>query len=974
MNNNISYTYIFICTYQLYFLFEQTQHNTTQHSYTITSSPVTHSIHRTNTIELNCNMSGHSPEQQDNVPVFDDNEYQDHNQEQEQEQHQQDIVYSDASDDDDHDSVLDDDDEEEVDDDDDETEFVDANDPAMERVQRALYQSLKREDDRLTLKHREMTEQLARAKKEREHLGVELYGFQQQLAKSQTILDNTHANFFDLRDKREQIQHALDEAAVALEQQQQQKRDIEAKRESAQDELNRLNEALIHVEKHNEQLRGEIEVTRQATYGTEDHMQSLEKEKRSQDIRIDRLQEQIRQAREQLAMYDDQLEAQKGASTGAAETLHEAESDMAQIVAEKNSYVKKWQSTLLALRKRDEALEAAENMIFKHRENVRQMSIEILGYKKAIKTEHQENEKLTAVLMHLEHEAGFVEKQIEAINQTRQQLTDQYRMLRMSLDENDQVLSGVSIEKKRLELDIESMRNRFEKVAASKQKIEDRIMESLNDQTTLENGATNVYKQTQKLREKIREKEIDIGEVRNELARIEVDILNTEAHNRELDATHKEFEKELEEQDSLIEKYENEIRQRHDEVEKKQIYMVRLNRKYEALTAHKEEANLGPLEATIKNLSKEILQHTKQNAHMQKEWIRRQTEMVKLVSETNQLQDNHKELTSRQVLLEQKRLRVEQQLTEAQHETSTLKKKMHGMHFKTSRLNDLINKNNQLREELQRTNFNKQTEFVEKLKQLEEESQKRDVALQKLKDDKEKLFDEIVEVERQIMLWEKKIQLEKETQAALDPEYGQPEIRGMRKEIHRMELRYSQLLREQERLVQEMERAITKREFVKLSRAVSKSKGEHLTKATLKKRITNIKAVLNQTMREVKQLDQEISNHEKHDQDVLSQLENTQAHLAEMQARRHFLMQEKNRAALEKRVALERTMIAQTHNQRLQKAIDSKYNTSAARERLLENIAKQEHKAQQYMQAVEQLAHQFPDQQHILAQLRLLIA
>lgn len=35
------------------------------------------------------------------------------------------------------------------------------------------------------------------------------------------------------------------------------------------------------------------------------------------------------------------------------------------------------------------------------------------------------------------------------------------------------------------------------------------------------------------------------------------------------------------------------------------------------------------------------------------------------------------------------------------------------------------------------------------------------------------------------MLWEKKIELEKETQAALDPEAGMAECRGMEREIHR---------------------------------------------------------------------------------------------------------------------------------------------------------------------------------------------
>ena len=52
---------------------------------------------------------------------------------------------------------------------------------------------------------------------------------------------------------------------------------------------------------------------------------------------------------------------------------------------------------------------------------------------------------------------------------------------------------------------------------------------------------------------------------------------------------------------------------------------------------------------------------------------------------------------------------------------------------------------------------------------------------------------EIVESERQILLWERKIKLEKEMQETLNPEVGQKELQELKKEIHRMELRLEDL-------------------------------------------------------------------------------------------------------------------------------------------------------------------------------------
>lgn len=60
------------------------------------------------------------------------------------------------------------------------------------------------------------------------------------------------------------------------------------------------------------------------------------------------------------------------------------------------------------------------------------------------------------------------------------------------------------------------------------------------------------------------------------------------------------------------------------------------------------------------------------------------------------------------------------------------------------------------------------------------------------------------------MLWEKKIQLCEETKKSVDCDIGQGEMNVMRHEIHRMEIRKSSLLQQQERLIQALERSVSK--------------------------------------------------------------------------------------------------------------------------------------------------------------------
>ena len=85
------------------------------------------------------------------------------------------------------------------------------------------------------------------------------------------------------------------------------------------------------------------------------------------------------------------------------------------------------------------------------------------------------------------------------------------------------------------------------------------------------------------------------------------------------------------------------------------------------------------------------------------------------------------------------------------------------------------------------------------------------------------------------MLWEKKTQLARETRAAVDSEVGQGEIKAMKAEIHRMTVRHTQLMKMQEKMIQDMEKAVSRSVLTDLtsssclslylSRGLSKSTG-----------------------------------------------------------------------------------------------------------------------------------------------------
>jgi chromosome segregation ATPase len=208
--------------------------------------------------------------------------------------------------------------------------------------------------------------------------------------------------------------------------------------------------------------------------------------------------------------------------------------------------------------------------------------------------------------------------------------------------------------------------------------------------------------------------------------------------------------------------------------------------------------------------------------------------------------------------LEQKKLRLNSNVQSHEKEIRQLNVALKNLDFEMIKLNNLYYKNTADQTKLTNDNFNIENEFKQKLKELENESLKLENHISQLKEEKAEILAEIVEAERQILLWERKIQLEKEMQDHLDPTIGQTEIVAMRKEIHRMELRYETLRRKQEDMIKDMERAVFKRETIQLKylpKVEKKNSQDKSSQGKLSRQIANLKQTLKHNTENTMQLD-----------------------------------------------------------------------------------------------------------------------
>jgi len=700
--------------------------------------------------------------------------------------------------------------------------FLKAEDPAYQRLQNAWQAQLAGHHERVSGQHREKTEESKKLVKHREEIGVTLYGAQQQLAKLQLGLEQLHDKYAMVHGKRMEDDESLKTVTVDWEGKKEEVKESMKRLAKSQDELNQLNITLRQVKEYNEQMKAEIQVTRRATYKAEDHIKEVEQIKHKQDTLIDTMNEDVKRMTEQKALLDAQLTAQKQETEAALTTLREASKEMDAIEFEKKQLMQQWRSSLVGMQRRDEALQNVQQALDEQTEQELAVENEIRGLQNSIKSEQERNEQLSSLRDRNDKEMQFLHSQMTSIKQDREKLMDQFNILKKSLDgttdDTTQFKAGIKDGDHQMEM----VEKQIQTVSQSMQKLGSKIDEETGEQTTCDRVAANSKKRARKIGDEIEAKEVEVQNLNNEIARVTVDSLNTKAHNQMLKDRLKQLSDDLSERERLIEQYEQEIRKRHHQIEKKQLFVDRLNREYDdkrtKLESDAGEASdvVGPQEAKIKHMKKSIGDLTKDCSDMQKDWIQKQTQLLSVSSDSDKMKTQLNDQKNRQMVLQQKKIRVEAQLEAQQKEIKGLGNAMKHLRFDMDRMSGAVVKHDGRSKELSNANQMMETEFVAKLKEIESHCLDIERNISTVKEDKAQMNNDILESERQVLLWERKITLEKEMQQALDPNVGQADASAMKKEIHRMELRLSQLKRRQESMIIEMERAIHKRDAITL--------------------------------------------------------------------------------------------------------------------------------------------------------------
>ncbi|XP_021033885.1 coiled-coil domain-containing protein 40 isoform X2 [Mus caroli] len=803
---------------------------------------------------------------------------------------------------------------------------LDPDHPLMIRFQEALKGYLNRQMDKLKLDVQELDVATKQARSQRQELGVNLYGVQQHLARLQMQLEKSHDRHSlaacERRRKEEELQCARSVYNKTCQTANEERKKLAA----LQTEVESLALHLFYMQNIEQDVRDDIQVMKQVVRKTETEKMHAEIEKKKQDLFVDQLTERSHQLEENIALFEAQYLSQAEDTRVLKKAVTEAITEIDTIAMEKKRILQQWTTSLVGMKHRNEAYKTVMDALRECQHQVKSTDSEIEVCKKSIMQEEEKNEKLARLLNRAETEATLVQKMTAQCLSKQEALQTEFNTYQLALQDTEEMLNKGSVEHSAVLSELQATRQAFHQEQELRQKMDMSMVDKLQEQGTSSKMTKYFHQLLRKLQKENTNLVTHLSKIDGDIAQATLDITNTNCKIDMHKKTLGELDKEVKRFNDLITNSESEIARRTILIERKQSLINFFNKQLEQMVSELGGEEAGPLELEIKRLSKLTEEYNTGVAEAQMTWLRLQQELVQVTHEREEQLVSVDQLKKEVHIMEQKKLRIESKIEHEKKEQKIVSRHMRDLDNDLTKLNMLLDKNRCSSEMLEQNNIATEMEFLRTLKDSERETIQMQEKLMELSEEKATLLNSFVEAEHQIMLWEKKIQLAKEMRSSVDSETGQTEIRAMKAEIHRMKVRHGQLLKQQEKMIRDMELAVARRETIvvqaegqsKIDKKVVTKTEFHYQQRELQKKVREMHKATDECTNTISEL-------EETQKFLSSSLQEKQQLLSEMQATTDVLEEEINQLTALKRQNLLEIVTLQTCGKHLQAAIDGKY-------------------------------------------------
>ena len=697
--------------------------------------------------------------------------------------------------------------------------------PYLRRYQISLENQLKTEEEKLRLLFKEKNNDSKKLKKEREEIGISLYDLQQRFAIIENNFNEEYTKLKALEEETKIETEKLTEEIKVYNNKFQNVKEQEKLVFESNEDLNQINSMIQYVEKYHLQVKSDIKITKNATNKTEENIIKQEKKKKEQDFFIDVLEMRLKNLTEKKLIYNAQIKSQENETKEAKLNLSEADEEIKKIMEKKKQLIKDLDNAIYNLSLKDNAKVIVIQNIEKQEDERIKINSEINGYKNLIRNENIKNNELEDNLRQLKKKLLFMENNMKEMEENKDKILEKRVFVDNSIKKVKNEIDNLLKIQNSLDNELEIINKNKVKLFNEAKKLQEENLIFLSDKEKNIKQGNNLSKQNQNINKEIFDLLVEKESKSNEIIRIQIDKLNIESENMKLKNKIDLINDEMNKLEDDYNKKDSKIKNTQKNIEKKETEMEHLNKIYSELMKNRKNDNEGEFEIAINKLQKKIKNLRKEIRIKESDWLMKKQNLIKKENILNDLTEELIDKRSKKLTLDRKKMKLNEKYNIHEKEIKEIEYSIKQLRDnEMNKFTKLYEKNININENLEKQIFDINIKFKEKLTNLENESVKLEMEIEVMNEEKVDLLSQIIEAERQISLWEKKIELQDQLQKIIKPENGKKEIDEMKNYINKQKLIYNKLVNEQENIIKNMEKNIQRRDFLKVKYPVNENK------------------------------------------------------------------------------------------------------------------------------------------------------
>ncbi|XP_014288577.1 coiled-coil domain-containing protein 40 isoform X1 [Halyomorpha halys] len=738
-----------------------------------------------------------------------------------------------------------------------------ADNPMLEKFQSVLKQHLLRQIAKLK---NSILEIGGDHKKKETSLKVEsdlAYKEQQTIVRQRETLENYRNTIEKVAQQRKTLEEQMQTQRENYDEMRKTYEKTKSEVEHCQGESEMLDDLVKKMSEHDKQQEKEIALSKQKQSFNLKDKERLSKEKQAQDMLLWRMTKNILDKRRETEDRIRRTKSKTKECNVLSERLLSASVDRAELLLINELLTKELQKAFHYIKARDTALLTVKKELQEAETNWKKLVMSLNWYRKHLRLLMAENETLSHQKRKNGDEVQFLNDKLEVLKEERFRAMEELNSFDDMLKGADRDFEHAEQLSEALKADEEHILKQISIACGEKMRLEKAYMEKLVYRDTAGKMVNHVNDLILKMVEEHKNKEFKMYKLENQLARemVELEILKGSLKETELELENVKMNFNV--IDNNYTKLESSFKKLTDkEFEFKNSVIGKKKHLENLETSWANKTYLdSPLVIKKRKLSEGIAKLEESIEEKEEIWLEFQEGCLRASNKRQKQLERINFLRKQAIMMEGTLERLTKNLNELKREFHQVLNSLENHRRNICALQAAELKQGKMRQKAEENTKELEETFINLLKNLEEESMALQQEVWELEEENEKKVQTIDTLQRELLEWSKKYSMAIDLKKEIEEEKQRGgEIAAMKQEIHRMEIRFSNLRKVEERLTNDLDLCLSRRDSI-IDSAEAREKRAKTSGITIRaqawRRMEDTKAKLRSLTRELKELRKE---------------------------------------------------------------------------------------------------------------------